>query len=100
MTPDEAKRFFPVFYSSKKELRMLSKKVALASKRIKTEKLTEQECDQILAEIESNRKRCAEVQSEATKAWRKILPASKVLKVFNAEHNFGKRTFRTMVGKK
>ena len=100
LTEDEAKKFFPVFHSSKRELRKLSKQVAVASMRIKKENLTEKQCDQILAEIEENRKRCAEIQNEASKEWRKILPASKILKVFNAEHNFGKRTFRSMVGKR
>ena len=99
LTPEEAQAFFPVFHKSKMELRKLSKQMAMASMRIKTEKLTEQQCDRLLTEIESNRKRCAEIQNEASREWRKILPASKILKIFNAEHNFGRRTFRTMVGK-
>ena len=100
LTPAEAQKFFPVFHQSKMELRQLSRKIMYASMRIKKEKMTEQECDKALVEIATYRKRCAEIQNEAAKEWRKILPASKVLKVYNAEHYFGKNTFRTMVTKK
>ena len=37
LTPEEAKKFFPVFHKSKMELRKLSRDMAMASMRIKKE---------------------------------------------------------------
>ena len=96
LTAEEATAFFPLFHKFKKEQRKIFKSINNCSKRIEKENLTEAECEKILHEIETLQKQSSQAQSKAMKEWRKIISASKILKVLNADHRFGKHFYRKM----
>lgn len=100
LTPEEALHFFPLFHVLHENQRTLHRKIGHLSYVAAKKELSEKECEEILESIVGLRKQLAEMQNAAYKAWRKVLPASKILKVMNAEHRFGRHTFHDMVKRK
>ncbi len=100
LTTEEAQAFFPKFHEMKKKQREIQKKIKRCSRRIEKEQLSEEECNAILNEITNFNKQEAEIQSKAYQEWKKILSSSKILKVLNADHKFGKQVFRKMTRSK
>ncbi len=90
MTEEEAQKFFPIYDAQKNQLRELYGKIGRASVRIYKEDLAEKDCERILSEVIKLKEQAAEMEAEACKKWRSCLPASKIIKVLNAERRFGK----------
>lgn len=96
LTQDEAKAFFPVFRDTKKKQRQMSRRIHEKMRSINKQPLSERQYDRLLGEIQELHLQEAKLQNESLKKWRKILPASKVLKVLKAENEFCRKTFREM----
>lgn len=96
LTQDEAKAFFPVFRKTKKEQRQLSRRKHEKMRAVGDQPLSERQNDRLLGEIQELHLQEAKLQNECLRKLRKILPASKVLKVIKAENEFSRKTFREM----
>lgn len=100
LTPEEATAFFPLFHQLKRGQRELQKQIVKLSKSIENQNLSEQQCEEILEKITQCHVKLEELQVNALSEWRKLLPASKVLKVILADHKFGKKVYREMMQKR
>lgn len=97
LTEAEARAFFPMFYELKKQQRVYHTKIAQASRRVRKENLSEKECEKILTSIRKWKKQAMELELSYYDKWRKVLPASKIVKVLEADRFFGRKMFNNMV---
>lgn len=96
LTSKEAEIFFPLFHQLKKEQREALGRIKQCCERIEKEDLSESQCKQLLQEIERYQSQHEQLQINAFKEWRKVLSSKKIIKVINADQNFGRRMFKKM----
>ena len=84
LTEAEVRAFFPMFYELRKQQRVYHTKIAQASRRVRRENL-------------SGKKQAMELELSYYDKWRKVLPASKIVKVLEADRFFGRKMFNNMV---
>ncbi len=89
MTTEETARFFEYYDVQMKRLHEINAKIRKACRRIKKETLSERDCERIVAEVEKLQAQAAALETEKLKQWRECVPASKVLKIINAECELG-----------
>lgn len=97
LTEAEARAFFPMFYELKKQQRVYHTKIAQASRRVRKENLSEKECEKILMSVRKWKKQVMELELSYYEKWGKVLPASKIIKVLEADRFFGRKMFNNMV---
>ncbi len=97
LTEAEARAFFPMFYELRKQQRVYHTKIAQASRRVRRENLSEKECEKTLTSIRKWKKQAMELELSYYDKWRKVLPASKIVKVLEADRFFGRKMFNNMV---
>lgn len=94
MTEEEASLFFPVYNAQKRQLHEIRRKIRKACQRVDAEQLSEKDCERVLQEIQKLQSQYAALEAEGYMQWRKFLPASKVLKVLNAERKFNRQLLK------
>ncbi len=94
MTPEEAARFFSYYDMQEKSMHEIHRKINKACRRIKEETLSERDCEAIVAEVEKLKAQAAALEAERMKQWGELISASKILKILNAEREFGKEMLR------
>ncbi|MBR6339485.1 MAG: hypothetical protein IKR63_05070 [Alloprevotella sp.] len=100
LTQQEANRFFPMFHEMKKQQRELRGKIHRATERACRENLSQRDCRRILDEVLRLRRQADDIEANYYERFRNILPADKLLRVMEAEHEFGKRMWGRGKGKK
>lgn len=94
LTPQEAQAFFPLYHQMKDQQRNLQTKINRAIQRVEREKLTEADCKRIIAFVQKMQEQFNRIEKNYYDKFAKVLPANKLLRVMNAEHNFGREMFR------
>lgn len=94
LTADEAAKFFPIFKETREQERKLHQTVGKKIHASQQPGLSDKESEKLLTEIQELTLREAKLKNANVKKWRKVLSASKVLKVLKAESDFNRKTFR------
>ena len=94
LTQDEAARFFPIFKETREQERKIHQAIRKKIHASQRAGLSEKESEKLLAEIQELSLSEAKLKNANIKKWRKVLSASKVLKVLKAESDFNRQTFR------
>ncbi len=99
LTSIEAEKFWPVYneFKTKKEDAHFDLKKAYEALKTKNE-VSETEMKNILEEFFDKREKLGELEEESAEEYLKILPASKVAKLFLAEENFRRRQINLLKG--
>jgi hypothetical protein len=92
LTPDEAKVFWPVYneYDAKRHELKKSLKDADGLHKIEIEKLTEKEASQLLDNQIIEAQKLLDLRKEYHAKFKSVLPAVKVLQLYDAEREFQK----------
>lgn len=98
LTPSEAEKFWPVYNQfEKKKFEIMEKRRALETK-IRNEeemsKLTDKDCAVITREMANLQKADGELMVEYNEEFLKLLPAKRVIDLFNAEFQFRKQLLK------
>ena len=97
LTQQEADKARPVYLAMKDKQRDYRSKIIKASKRLRKEQLTEKDCERILREIEKMTLQTSQVEVECNKQLRNLgIPASKIIRIKDADERFGRRMFHEM----
>ena len=97
LTQQEADKAMPVYLAMKDNQRDYRSKIIKASKRLRKEQLTEKDCERILREIEKMTLQTSQVEVECNKQLRNLgIPASKIIRIKDADERFGRRMFHEM----
>ena len=94
LTQDEAARYFPIFKETREQERKIHQAIRKKIHASQRAGLSEKESEKLLAEIQELSLSEAKLKNANIKKWRKVLSASKVLKVLKAESDFNRQTFR------
>lgn len=94
LTPQEAKAFFPLYHQMKEQQRNLQAKINRAIQRVEREKLSEADCKRIISLVQKLQEQFNGLEKCYHSKFAKVLPAEKILRVMNAERNFGREMFR------
>lgn len=94
LTAAEAKRFYPLFHELRRQQRDIQQKIRRTMRRMDKEKLSDKDCERILAEVHRLQKMHNELESKYNQRFKKALSARKLLMVMRAEHEFGRDMFR------
>lgn len=94
LTADEAAKFFPIFKETREQERKLHQTVGKKIHASQQPGLSDKESEKLLTEIQELTLSEAKLKNANVKKWRKVLSASKVLKVLKAESDFNRKTFR------
>jgi len=94
LTETEAQRFFPLLHELRQQQRATQGKIRRALSRFDKEKLSDRDCERILAEIHRQQKLHNNLEAKYNEKFKKVLPARKLLKVIKAEREFGREMFR------
>lgn len=97
LTPGEAAFFFPSFRELKQKQRAIRKAIRAYGKRTREGKLSEKECDKALQKIQQLEKQNTDIEVKYYANWRKILPASKIIKILDADRRFSKQVFNRRI---
>jgi len=97
LTPGEAAYFFPSFRELKQKQRAIRRNIRANYKRTRDGKLPEKECDKVLQKIQQLEKQNTDMEVTYYAKWRKRLPASKIIKILEADHRFSKQVFNRRV---
>lgn len=93
LTEDEANAFFPLYNELQQKKRDLSREIRHIMRQGGVESSEEQSLKAIDAQAETNIK-IAELEKEYLQKFKEILPASKILKVQNAEEQFNSQILK------
>lgn len=97
LTPEEADKFFPVYFEMKEKVRNTQRKIDQAYRKAAEQNMSERDCERILDEVVRMEKLREQTEADYMKRLRKLIPASKLIKAVLAEQNFGREKFREMV---
>lgn len=97
LTPEEASKFFPVYFEMKDKLRNTQRKIDQAYRKAAEQNMSERDCERILDEVARMEKQREQTEADYMKRLRKLVPAGKLIKAILAEQNFGREKFREMV---
>lgn len=96
MTDEEARSFFPLFFEMREKMRNIEHQKGRVIHKVAENKLTERDCQRVLDEIIALDKKSTSVETQYLNRLKKIVGANRLLKVLNADREFGRRTFRNM----
>lgn len=99
-TAKETQAFFPLFFEMKAKQRSYKRKTVRAYRRVEKEDLSEKDCQKILREVESLEKKKNEMERTYMQRLEKAVGAKKLMKALNADHEFGRKMFHNMAGRK
>lgn len=99
-TAKEAQAFFPLFFEMKAKQRSYMRKTVRAYRRVEKEDLKEKECQKILREVENLEGKKDEMERTYMQRLEKAVGAKKLMKALNADHEFGRKMFHNMAGRK
>lgn len=99
LTPEEAHKFFPVFFELKEKMRDLERQQSRALRKAAEKGMNERDCERVLDEMGELMKKAARVESQYNDRLKKIVGARKLVKALVAEKNFGRKMFRKMTKK-
>ena len=88
LTEAEAKAFFPVYFELQTEKFKLNGSVRKKMRELSADGLTEAEAGELLDETMEMKLKCDQLDKDYIEKFKKILPASKLLKVQMAEEAF------------
>ncbi len=96
LTAEEADKFFPLFFELQKEKWEINRNVRNKFHRKRGEKLTDQECNELIHEFADAKIEIAELEKKFIDKYLKIIPARKILNVQRAEDMFQKEILKNM----
>ena len=99
-TAKETQAFFPLFFEMKAKQRSYKRKMVRAYRRVEKEDLSEKDCQKILREVESLEGKKDEMERTYMQRLEKAVGAKKLMKALNADHEFGRKMFHNMAGRK
>lgn len=99
LTPEEAHKFFPVFFELKEKMRDLERQQSQALRKAAEKNMNERDCERVLDEAGELMKKAARVENQYNARMKKIVGARKLVKALVAEKNFGRKMFRNMTKK-
>ena len=91
LTEDEATAFFPLYNELQQKKRDLNREIRRMSRQ---ENQTEQQAQESLDAIADINIKIAELEKEYNQKFKEVLPASKILKVQNAEEQFNSQMLK------
>ena len=94
LTTEEANKFFPIFKETRDQERKIHQSIGKKIRASQQKDLSEKECEKLLTEIQQLSLEEAKLKNANMKKWRKVLSASKILKILKAEGDFNRKTFR------
>lgn len=94
LTPDEARRFFPLFHEMKKQHRDIRSKMRRAMERVESGRLTDQDARRILAEMRRLKRQEANLDADFLARFERILPPQKLLRVMRADQELRRKVFK------
>jgi len=94
LTQSEANIIFPLFFELKDQQRNLKKKIDNACRRVTKERLSERDCQQILAEVKRMQRQFGELEGKFYDRLRqRKISASTILRLMAADEKFRRTTF-------
>ena len=94
LTADEAAKFFHIFKEPREQERKIHQAIGKKIHASQQAGLSEKESEKLLTKIQELSLSEAKLKNANVKKWRKVLSASKVLRVLKAENDFNRKTFR------
>ncbi|MUU78233.1 hypothetical protein [Winogradskyella endarachnes] len=93
LTETEAQKFWPVYNAHEEAKNKLRKTSSNRRKEKDADDLTEAEAKVLLLDMEKFEKQKVELESKLLNQLFKILPAKKIIKLYQAEHSFKQKMF-------
>ena len=93
LTPDESRRFFPMFHELKRQHRDIRGKIRRALDRVDSGRLTDQDAHRILSEVRRMRRQLSDMDDDAYVRFEKVLSPKKLLKVIQADQELRRKMF-------
>ncbi len=94
LTEDEAKAFFPVYNELQQKKRDLNREMRRVMREAAGAQATEEQSLKAIDSMAETNIKIAELEKEYLQRFKKILPASKILKVQNAEEQFNSQILK------
>ncbi|WP_179317013.1 Spy/CpxP family protein refolding chaperone [Winogradskyella undariae] len=92
-TKTEAQKFWPIYNANENAENELREKSMTRRKEKKAENLSESEAKTLLLDMEKTEIQKTDLNSKYLKELLSILPAKKIIKLYQAEHSFRKKMF-------
>lgn len=96
LTPEEAEKFFPLFFELQKSKWDINKEARSKFRKKKGEKLNEQECNDLIHEFADVKIKVAQLEKEYIEKYLKVIPAKKVMDIQRAEDMFQREILKNM----
>lgn len=96
LTPEEAEKFFPLFFELQKEKWLIDKEARKKAGFKRGEKRSEEQCAIMINEITDAKIKKAELEKRYMELYQQVLPACKILSVLHAESRFQKYMLKDM----
>ncbi len=96
LTDQEAREIFPLFFEMREKMRNIEHQKGRAMCKGAEKNLTERDCQRVLDEMVALDKKSISIETQYLSRLRKKVGASKLLRMLNADREFGRRTFRRM----
>ena len=96
LTPEEAEKFFPVFFELQKEKWIIDKNARKKAGFKRGEKCSEEQCLQFVNELADAKVKTAELEKQYIEKYLNIIPACKILRVQHAEDRFQKHMLKNI----
>lgn len=93
LTKEEAQKFWPIYNANEDARNKLREQSSVKRKNKKIEELTESEAKMFLLDMEKIEKQKVELQSKLLNQLFEILPAKKIIKLYQAERSFKQKMF-------
>jgi len=96
LTPEEAEKFFPLFFELKKSKWNINREARKKVKKERGQKLTAEECNKLVNEMADAKIKIAQLEKSYIEKYLKIIPAQKILDVQRAEDRFQREMIKNM----
>ncbi|WP_458625891.1 hypothetical protein [Winogradskyella sp. PC D3.3] len=93
LTETEAQKFWPIYNANEDAENKLRERSSNRRKSKNPDELSEDEARLLLLDMENIEKQKVELQSKLLKDLFEILPAKKIIKLYQAEHSFKQKMF-------
>lgn len=93
LTKSEAEKFWPIYNANEDAKRKLKEDSAFKRNKKKADELTESEAKSLLLDMEKAEKEKVVLQSKLLNDLLEILPAKKIIKLYQAERSFKQKMF-------
>lgn len=96
LTPEEAKKFFPLFFELQKSKWEINKEARKRTKKDNEQEITAEEFNKLVNKIADAKIKIAQLEKSYIEKYLKVIPARKILDVQRAEDKFQREMIKNM----